>query len=182
MALASLSDLGARLGLDLANDERAVALLDDVSAAVETYTGHSFTSATETITVDVCDGMAKLPKGPVLEVTSVQVDDEDVEYTWTSGRAIEIPGQLVATVEYRHGHDTVPQAIVAVVCQIAGRAYGTKSTDSGTTSLSLGDYAIGTGGAAGAGPLGMLPDERRTLDRFRSGRRVGTATINPWVR
>ncbi len=182
MALASLSDLGARLGLDLAGDERAAALLDDVSAAVEAYTGRTFTATTETVQVNVSGGRATLPKGPVLEVLSVQVDDEDVDYTWTTGRIVTIPGQLAATVEYRHGHDTVPQAVVAVVCQIAGRAYGTKSTDSGTTSLSLGDYAIGTGGAAGAGPLGMLPDERRTLDRFRAGRRAGTATITPWVR
>lgn len=167
-SLATVPDLAVRLGIDL-DEPRAHALLVDVSARVRSYTGRYFVQATTTAEVDICCGKATLPVGPVISITSVKVDGEDVNYTWTSGSTIKIPGYSCATVVYVSGYSAVPDDVVAVVCQIAGRAYGANAADSAVSSESLGSYSVGFGGAGAAGPLGMLADERATLDRYRGG-------------
>ena len=173
-SLATVPDLAVRLGIDV-DEPRAHALLVDVSARVRSYTGRDFTQATTSAEVDICCGKATLPVGPVISITSVKVDGVDVAYTWTSGTTIKIPGYSCATVVYVSGYAAVPADIVAVVCQIAGRAYGSNAADAGAPPESLGSYSIGAMGAAGAaGPLGMMNDERDTLDHYkgRSGKPI----------
>ena len=169
-ALATVADLGVRLGLDLTADTRAAAILTDVSAAVRGYTGRTFTKTTDqSVEVDVCCGKATLPDGPVISIDSVKVDGDDITYTWTSGRTIR---DLLAcgpvTVVYTWGYETVPDEIVGVVCQIAGRAYGTNPQQAAAPSESLGGWSIGaTPAAAAAGAFGLMHGERDTLDRYR---------------
>lgn len=166
--LATLSDLGARLGLDLTGDARATALLADVSAKVRGHTGRTFTLIEDDeAVVGVCGGVATLPNGPVTAVSTVTVDGTEVTFTWTTGRRVYDIDGIAATVTYSHGYAEVPDEIVAVVCQIAGRAYGVLPTDAGADE-SLGDYSIGASPAAAAGPLGMMNDERATLDRYKA--------------
>lgn len=188
MALATLSDLGVRLGLDLDDDARAQAILDDTEAAIVAYTGRSFTDeeTTETLTVEA--GKIRLTHGPVLAVDTITVDGVEVTFTWTSGRTVVLAEfdpfawatPVSATVTYTHGYTTVPAAIVAVACQIAGRAYGSNAQHSGRTAEALGDYSESFGTAGASGPLGMLPDERRILDRFKAQPR-SPITSTPWV-
>jgi hypothetical protein len=195
-ALASLSDLSARTSITIADgDVRALALLDDASAAVRAYTGQDFTQATTTARLRMRGGVVRLPQRPVTDVTAVQdVNGNDVAYTWDSGDAVYISGGGVVVpfdvepfrttqatfldVTYEHGYATVPDDIVAVVCQIAGRAYGRAVEDSGMTQESITNYSYSVGAAAAAGGLGMLNDEKAVLDRYRipvlSGRFAGT--------
>lgn len=171
-SLASLSDLGARLGKDLTGDIRAEALLDDASARIRRYTGLAFESATSTDRLAVCCGKAQIPHSPVISVDSVTVDGDTlaagVDYT-ISARTITFsdPDILFATVTCTWGYAAVPDDIVAVTCQVAGRAFGTNASDAGTTAESLGGWSFSTGGAAAAGPLGLLRDEREVLDSYR---------------
>lgn len=176
--LATVPDLAVRLG-SVADVDRAAALLDDASASVRSYTGRTFTQATSTVTVDICCNKATLPDGPVLSITSVEVDGDAVAYTRV-GRKLTIPGgYLSAVVVYVHGYAEVPADIRAVVCQIAGRAYGANAQDSAVQSESLGSYAVGFGAAGAAGPLGMLNDERAVLDRYRAS--AAPIRTTPWI-
>jgi hypothetical protein len=181
--LADVSDLGVRLGLDLNLDTRAAAILRDVSARVRSLCGRDFTLVTDDeVTVDVCGGYATLPDGPVIEVDEVTVDGDSVDFTWTSGRKINaIAGGPTAVVTYTHGWAEVPDDIVAVVCQVAGRAYGTKPQDSGHTTQTLGDYSVGTGSAAAQGPLSLMADEKATLARYARGNKAGTSRLGSWA-
>lgn len=179
-ALATVANLGVRLGLDLTDDARAAAILDDVSASVRGYTGRTFTSTTGTVTVDVCCGRAILPDGPVTAVVAVEVDGEAVDFTWTTGRTVTVDTGLISVdITCTFGWATVPADIVAVVCQIAGRAYGANPQTAATTSESLGDWAIGMGAAGAAGPLGMLNDERAVLNRYKA--KAGAIQQGSWA-
>lgn len=72
-----------------------------------------------------------------------------------------------------------PDAVRAVVCQVAGRAYGTASEAAGIQQESLGSYSFSTGAAAAAGPLGLLTDERAVLDRYR--RVARSVQVGSWL-
>ena len=183
-SLANLSALGVRLGLDLTGDTRAQGALDDASANVRGYCGRDFADhVDDTLTVPVRGGVATLPVGPVRDVSSVTSDGQDVAFTWVSGRKILGLSCELRTVEVvaTWGYEAVPDDVVAVVLQVAGRAYGTKPQDSGTTTVTLGDYSEGTGGAAASGALGMLPAEREVLDRYRVGTKPGTISVGLWA-
>jgi len=186
-SLAATSDLEVRTGQTF-DYAQAEAILGDVSARVRNYTGCDFAHHTEvSVTVDVCGGVATLPNGPVLSITSVTVDGTalavDVDYTWESGRKVSIPGVYgTAVIVHEWGYEDPPADVVAVVCQIAGRALGTPSTDSGTTGESLGSYSYTLGGIAGAGPLGMLADEKETLDSYRRHSVAKRPIVStPWI-
>lgn len=169
-ALATVADLGVRLVLDLTDDTRAAALLDDVSANVIGYTGQDFAlHEDDEATVEVCCGKATLPHGPVVSIDSVvNADGDDVTFTWSGGRKVTGLYGTTADVTYTWGYSTVPADIVGIVCQIAGRAYGVTPIDAAAPAESLGGWSIGAAPpAAAAGAAGMLNDERAILDRYR---------------
>jgi hypothetical protein len=192
--LATLDDLEARLGRKL-DAERAASLLVDASATVRAYAGQQFSAGTSTVRLKAHRGKVRLPQRPVVAVTAVDdVDGNTLSFTWDAGDSVIVAGSggalnafeiepfrtgrpVWVDVTYDHGFDAVPDDIVAVVCQVAGRAYGTPSTEAGTTQETLGSYSYSTGSAAGAGPLGLLPDERAVLDRYRLV--GGMATYGP---
>lgn len=182
-SLATLDDLEARIGT-LSDPERAQAVLDDVSAVVRAYTGQQFTQEETTVRLRARNGGVKLPQGPVTEVASIEnVDGGTVEFTWDAGGFVSLAGfdalrsfevepyrtnrAIWIDVTYTHGYETVPADIVAVVCQMAGRAYGRTADTTGVTQESIAGYSYSVGAAAAAGPMGMLADERRVLDLYR---------------
>lgn len=192
--LATLDDLEARLGSPInENDQlRMSALLQDASATVRDYCGQTFTLVEdETIRLSVKRRMVKLPQRPVVDVSAVQdVNGNDVLFTWENGDRLEVAHNLDAwsfeqwaggikwvDVTYTHGSDPVPDQIIAVVCSVALRAFGREATDSGVTQETIGSYSYGYGSTAGAGPLGLLQDERRVLDRYR--RQASSVTVSP---
>lgn len=183
VSLATLDDLEARLG-STPDEDRAQAVLDDVSATVRAYTGQTFTLDTTTDRLRARNGGVNLPQRPVVDVTAVDsVDGDTIEFTWDAGSFVALAGfdplrafevepfrinrALWVDVTYEHGYETVPADIVAVVCQMAGRAYGRTPDTTGVTQESIAGYSYSVGGAAAAGPMGMLADERRILDLYR---------------
>lgn len=171
-ALANVDQLADRLGRTLTDTDRrrAAALLIDASAKIRNYTLQTISRATTTIRLEprrYAEGTGVyLTEWPIVEITEAVNDDADpVELNWVAGPFLLCTTPL--TVTYTHGYLPIPDDLVAAVCQIAGRAFGTNPVDAGTTSESLGSYSYGTGTAAAAGPLGMLDDERKTINRYR---------------
>lgn len=184
-ALATIADVEARMAVDLtgANQTRMERLLDDASAAVRGYTGQQFTSTSTTERIKARTGVVRLPQRPVTAVGAVEDPDNNaISFEWWGDDRIylarltplnewEVNVRMTPVayidVTYTHGYATVPDDIKAVVCQMAMRAYGVNPTDSGKTSESITNYSYSTGGAAAAGGVGLLSDERAVLDRYR---------------
>lgn len=189
--LATVDDVAARLGRTLtdADETRVEALLADVSGTVRAYTGQQFVEVSgDTVTLrphaatDAVAGtwtwernivggfIVKLPQRPVTAVNSVaDSDGNPVGYDWPGLDDVWVSTARPVVVDYDHGTDEVPADVIAVVCQIVGRAFGAPAEDAGLIGETIGGYSYQRGGAAGAGPAGMLPDERRVLDRYRRG-------------
>lgn len=193
-ALATVSELSARLGRDLAAEQvRAEKLLVDASAAVRSYTGQRFTAGSSTARVKARAGRCRLPQRPVTAVTSVSVVGSPatlVPFTWTAGAGDEVlvgsqwgdewypvHGASHVDVVYSHGYEVadLPQEVVAVVCQVAGRALGRPADETGVQQESGPGYSYTSGPAAAAGPVGLMNDERAVLDRF--SRQFGVVTF-----
>lgn len=198
--LASVADLEARLGRSLtAETTRATALLRDASAAVRRFTGQEITSRRSTVRALVSCGGVVLPQQPVTAVHGVvtipgtlngvsQAGGAVIAFSWYSGALVDAasptlfvtwPSSGYVEVDYTHGLAAVPDEIIAVVCQVAGRAFGTPSDQAGTTAETVGSYSRSTGGAAAAGPLGLLDDERRILAAYRAPQRP-IQTMGRW--
>lgn len=189
-SLASLQDLEERLGRSLSGTDaaRAEALLRDASAAVRRFTRQEITRRESTERVAVVRGHARLSQMPVVSITSVvDLNGVTVSATWESEQIVEVWPILVvngpsetstslrcappyADVTYVHGFATVPEDVVAVVCQVAGRAFGRPADSAGATSEQIGTYRVTVGAAAAAGALGLLEDEKRILTDYRTTR------------
>lgn len=195
--LATTADLATLLGRDLSPTEEAQAeqMLAAASARVVAYTGQSFERSETTDRLRVRRGQVRLPQFPVVEVDSVEdVNGNAVSYQWHAGEIIElrlspgfffdrepwVSGLSWVDVTYTHGYETLPAEVVQVVLQMAARAMGIKADQSGYTSENIDGYSYGIGSAAASGAIGMLPDERATLDAYR---RVGGSVSTPavWV-
>lgn len=171
--LATVDDVAARLGRDLtaAEETRVETLVVDASAAVRSYTGQTFSAETTTDRLRVKAGTVRLPQRPVTDVTEVtDLDGNDLAFTWYHGDSITlagVPANGWVDVTYEHGWEELPADIVAVVCQIVGRALGTPADQGGYQSETIGNYTYAIGAAAAAGATGMMNDERAALDRYR---------------
>jgi hypothetical protein len=186
--LASSRDVEERLDRDLSPAEmlRIEKLLADVSATVRGYTGQQFEQVARTTRVRVRNGVVVLTQRPVVSVATVAaVDGSDVDFTWDGldrvtlwpaagidwfERNYPANGISVVDVTYTAGTATVPDEVRAVVVQMAARAFGRASDDSGLQSETIAGYSYAVGAAGAAGAAGMMNDERSVLDRYR---RVG---------
>lgn len=182
-ALATVAQLEARLGRDIpagTETTRATALLDDVSAAIRAYTGQAFAQDVTTVRLRARGYAVRLAQRAVNDVTAVvDVEGNAVEFTWHAGSLIKLsslPLDGWVDVTYDHGDDTVPDAIVAIACQIAGRALGTKADSAGITQETIGSYSYSIGAAAAAGAFGILESEKAILDLF-AAPQLGIAVI-----
>jgi hypothetical protein len=184
--LASIYDLSARIGRDFTDDTQIVrinVLLADASAAVRTYTGLEFTAAEATVRLKVGDGRVRLPQRPVNAVSAVvDTNGNAVNFTWDAGEvvtvAVNVPdawaweawrnGLRWVDVTYSYGYDEVPGDIIAIVCQMAARAFGLPADESGIQSETVAGYSRTNGSVAAAGAIGMLPEEKAALERYRN--------------
>lgn len=192
-SLATVFDLEARLGREVTNEEQAEAALTDASAAVRSYTGQQFDLVEDDeVRLRARNGTVVLPQRPVTEVAAVtNVNAAAVEFTWDAGTSVLLSGfdvlrsfevepyrqnrPLYVDVTYSHGYETVPEDIVAVVCQVAGRALGRPPDANAVSQESIAGYSYSVGGAAASGALGFTLPERTVLDRYR--RPIGTIRV-----
>jgi hypothetical protein len=187
--LATSADVIARLGRALTTSEAAKidALLADASASVRNYT-HQYIEqvVNDTVTLQVHNGMVRLPQRPITAVTGLP---------WYGGDTIRVGftnpldafafepyrfGTRAVAVTYTHGYDPIPDDIIGVVCSIVMRALGREPTDAGLTSESIAGYSYSLGSAAAAGGFGLLQAEKDVLDNYcRQGGVVQTAPL--WI-
>lgn len=181
MMLATTADLELRTSVEYEELEAEMALRG-ASKKVQTYTGQTFALATTTERLKVkASRFVKLPQRPVVDVTAVvDMDDVAVEFEWYAGDKVTISPNVPDTwsfyarttpiewvdVTYEHGYDDIPDDIIAIVCQIAGRALASPA-DQTAGGETLGQYSYQTGAAAAAGVTGLLLPERLTLDTYR---------------
>lgn len=185
--LATVEDVEARIGRDISSineRQRIEALLRDASAAVRVYTGRQFATGPVTARLRIWkDGAVHLPRD-VTAVTSVKdIHGNTIGSQWDGlervyvglpwqfdVEEVDLPAAQIVDVTYTTGAVDVPDAIVAVVAQMAARAFGTPADQSGHQQESIAGYSYSVGTAAAAGGVGMLAGEKAILDRFR---RVG---------
>ena len=182
--LASVADVEDRLGRAVSDEDerlRLEALLRDASAAVRAYTGQQWLTGTVVRQFRPRSDFVKVPN--VTSVTSVvnpstalavpyQFDGVDRLYIWPAlyRNALDydwpgMPGTVTVTYV---ADDPAPDAVVAVVCQMAARAFGISPEDSGHQQESIAGYSYSVGTAAAAGAVGMLQGERDILDLYRT--------------
>lgn len=183
--LATADDLEARTGVDFSTDAKAAAALADASAAVRAEAGQEFTVATSTaVWLPVRNGRVRLPQRPVTAVNAVADEyDNAVPFTWLEGSDFlrlstssplnqweleprRTPLGLVA-VTYTHGSSTVPELVVAITCNVALRALGRDPRDGSIIAETVAGYTYQTGAVGGAGPVGLLSEEKLRLARFK---------------
>lgn len=179
--LATVDDLQSRLVGTVDDPVRVEALLRDASAAVRAYTGQQISAGESTARLQMRSGRARLPQQPVAAVTAVaDVNGNGIVFQWVAGQFIDVRNIPVANasdgwwrrvshvdVTYEHGYEEVPDDIIAVVCQMAGRALGTSADQSGVQQERIVSYSYTVGAAAANGAVGMLAGERAVLDRYR---------------
>ena len=192
--LASVADLEARMGRSLPVDEvgRATSILSGVSANVRSYTGQSFTEDETTARLRVKSGRIRFPQRPVTAVVSVEsTAGVPLVFTWDAGDTLMLGSAVTAfdyepfrtaptwvDVTYTHGYATTPADVAEVVIAAAARAFGVGSGSEGLASQSIDGYSESRTPAAVAGPLGLLAEERKILDRYRvRGGTVSTASV-----
>jgi hypothetical protein len=185
--IAKIEDVEDRLGYTIEGEDKRVrmnALLVDASAAVRAYCGRPFASGPVTLRVRVKGGIVRL--GAAVSITSVtspttvppgaavpfQFDGLDRVYLWPSVYLQAFDWEFrgmpsVVDIAFVAEDDT-PDAVLAVCCQMAMRAYGVRPEDSGKQQESIAGYSYSTGTSAASGGVGMLPDERAVLDQFRN--------------
>ena len=183
--LATAEDVEARTGQTFTGTDltRIDVLLRDASAAVRSYTGQQISSGSSTIKVDPNGrNILRLPQRPVIDVTSVvDYNSVAVAFLW-DGVTLQVRRPNAAatfddapsfrttmlTVVYEHGYTENPPDVVAIVCSMVARAFGLNPLDAGRQSETIEGYAYTIGSAGAAGAMGLLPDERAILDRYRT--------------
>lgn len=184
--LATVDDLEARVkfGTLTADDLTiAVALLADASAKVRAEAGgQQFTATTWTdVWCKVRRGMIRLPQRPVTAVTTVKDENNNpLTFQWLGDDRVRLSASSLNAWEiepYRNplgevkvtytAGGTVPDVVVAVTCNVVLRALGRDPRDGGLTQESVEGYAYQTGSIGAAGPVGLLPEEKLTLARYR---------------
>lgn len=199
--LVDSSAVTGRWARTLTGDETRVLpqILADASAAVRAYTGQDITAGESTTRIRPTrrslgdlTWVLLLPQRPVTAVTHVKdIDGDEVPlWRWDGLEEIHLPSRAAfpvvngswvdpagrpLDVTYTHGYDEVPDDIVAVICQVAGRRLGINPGDANTQSEGIGDYRYSRTSQAGAGVFGLLDDEKTMLNRYRRPGRSITA-------
>lgn len=193
-ALAAQADVEARLGRSLAPQEQAriTALLTDVSAVVRNRARQAFSALQTTERLRAVDGKLHLTQHPVVSVDQLEVVNWDGSLTtyspgvwWFDGidtiAGVTLESTVIVNspaiwadrvmpaafqVTYSHGDTEIPDDVLAIVCNATIRALGAASP-SGVSSETIGQYSYRLDPSAVGGTVGLLDEEKKTLDRYR---------------
>lgn len=185
--LATIEDVEARMGRNVVEQserERLLALLDDASAAIRVHLGRTFEVTPTVVTVYGHDGEVTLPADVTGIVSIANVDGllDAGGWTWDGARHLTLSTvdnlPLFVTLTRAAGSTQARQVVRAVASQMAARAYGRPADQTAVTQESIAGYSYSVGAAAAAGGIGMLPDERATLDKLKRPN-VGVIWMTP---
>lgn len=205
MALATIADLEARLGRTITDETelaQAEAFLADASALVSAYTRQTFTLVEDDeVVLRPVGTYLRLPQRPVRAVSSVVAvgteglaDFSLAGWGWDGADIIDVAGidfdvfvslpgwwddggaSGTYRVTYDHGYDTVPAAVIAVVCAMVLRVITSPSPVEGLSYERIGQYGYGFGASAGgtAGLAVRLTDADREALAEAGFRRAAT--------
>jgi hypothetical protein len=192
MGLITVEELEAFMGRTFteAEEAQAAAMIEAISAVIESETGVSFTLVEDEEIRAQADGfgMIELNAKPISEVTVYDLDTEDelAEPVWDGLSTIYglQPNQVVDII-YSHGYPQVPGDIKAV-------AYGMSSrmiyNPSGLRQETVGSISVTYPGIGGeAGTINFSGLERKVLEKYSAQaksmrlagqrRRIGTMPI-----
>lgn len=147
--------------------ESAASLLARASTRVRRHTKQRITAGT---TTDLrLPSPFLLPQRPVREVTAVTVDGVEIQYEMGAYGQIKpmdcTDGPLLVT--YDHGYEELPDELVELVCSIAARMATTpNSVGAGARTEQAGGESVTYGSDAYAGTTGLVPEEKKELDRM----------------
>ncbi len=172
MALATISDVEARLGrsLTVAETSKANAYLADASALFIQRAVQKFEVAESTVRLFPRDGVVRLVQRPVIGINYVRdIDGVDIDYTWDGRQSLYDLGDLRGViVNYDHGSANIPDDVVAVVAGMVARtlsispdaAAGVQQQAVGPFSQSYASWAVGA-------QVMMSPAEVKVADYYR---------------
>lgn len=194
MAFCTRDQIEAFLQVEIpvAGYDAATRAIDEATAAIQGYCRRTFDRVEDDeVTLDSIGGTkALLPELPVVSVSSVVEDDEELDEDddWKLGRhgilhrigTTWAVGIQIITVTYTHGYTTIPQTVQDVATRAAARAYqaGVRAAEvgavPGVAAVGLGDYSAAFGSEVGnEGTLGasaatlLLRSEQRALNPWR---------------
>lgn len=175
--IATIDDLRLRVSRSITTSEdvdRAEALLADASSLVRSITGRPFGAAEYTVRLPVVCGVVRIGPRDVTEVSSVQtVTGTELGAEWDGMHRlavgtydrfdIEGGSSDVVDVTYTRTGAPAPQWVVALVVQMAARAFGVPADTAGIQSETIASYSYAVGAAAAQGAIGLLPAEEKRL-------------------
>lgn len=192
-ALATVADAVDRSERSFTDEQvwRLATLLDDSSKAIRNYTSQHF-NRKQHIYKPRTDWKIVLPQRPDVQlisivdpngnpITNYQYDGVDTivlgsntlyRFDLEPFMASELLRIVITYVAgYGSGasseHESIPDDIIGVCCNMALRALGTTPEDGGLTQEAITNYSYQRGQASAAGAVGMLPLEKEILNRYR---------------
>jgi len=181
MALATISDVEARLGRPLTVEEtgKAEAWLEDASALFVQMSVQKFETGESTILVIPKGGIARLIQRPVIAVTNVEdINGVPVDYTWDGFQSLyDLGSTMPLRITYEHGSDIIPDVVVAVVAGMvartilipSGAAQGISQQSVGPFSQTYATWAVG-------GQLKLSPADEQVAKSF-APKNMGTSSL-----
>lgn len=158
-AFATADDLALRLNRTFTAEEETwvEALLGDASTYLRGIIGQTVFPQTETTFRDWASASrVDLPQFPVIEVESVEIDGEAVDYTLRPGYIVlDDYSDDPVDITYTYGYETAPDELVRLTCVLVSSALLTLEaslglTAGGLSSAQLDDFKLAwaNGGAS----------------------------------
>lgn len=172
MALATISDVEARLGRSLTVGEipKANAYLQDASALFIQRAVQKFEVGESTVRLFPTDGIVRLTQRPVIEVVEVKdLDGVEIDFTFDGHQSLYDLGDFRGvTVNYEHGSANIPQDVIGVVAGMVARtlsispdaAAGVQQQAVGPFSQSYANWAVGA-------QVMLSPADTKVADYYR---------------
>lgn len=181
MALATISDVEARLGrpLTVAETAKATAWLNDASALFVQRAIQEFEVSESIVRLFPKDGIVRLVQRPVIAITEVKdINGNDVDFTWDGFQTLfDLGTELPVKVTYEHGSDIIPEPVVAVVAGMVARTLSISGDAvAGVTQQTVGPFSQSYATWAVGGQIMLSPAEAAVADSYRT-KTFGSASL-----
>ena len=182
MALATITDVEARLGrtLTTAESSKATAYLTDASALFIQRAVQKFEQGESVVRLFPKDGVVRLVQRPVITVSEIKdLDGNIIDFTFDGHQSIyDLGAYTPVTVTYEHGSATIPNDVVAVVAGMVARTLSINpDAASGVQQQTVGPFSQSYAAWAVGGQVMMSPVEAKVADSYRGLTFKSTSTM-----